>query len=153
MIHKSLFRVGLLISLCVAMGACSPTYRSHGYIPPEEDLEEIIVGVDTRATVEDVVGSPSSAGIRNSDGFFYVRSRMRTFGPTRPREIERQVLAISFDAEDVVQNIERFGLEDGRVVTLERRVTDNGISNLGFLRQLLGNLGNFDPGQFLGGDG
>lgn len=153
MTTKSLIRVGLLALTLAALGACAPTYRSHGYIPPEDDLAEIVVGVDTKATVEDVVGTPSSAGLRNDEGFFYVRSRVRTFGPTRPREIERQVLAISFDESDVVQNIERFGLEDGRVVALERRVTDNGITNLGFLRQLLGNIGNFDPGQFLGGEG
>ncbi len=150
---KSVIQMGLMAVAVSALGACAPTFRSHGYIPPEEDLSEIVVGVDTKATVEEVVGSPSSAGLRNDEGFFYVRSRVRTFGPTRPKEIERQVLAISFDESEVVQNIERFGLEDGRVVALERRVTDNGITNLGFLRQLLGNIGNFDPGQFLGGDG
>lgn len=150
---KSLMQMGVMVGGLVALGACAPTYRSHGYIPPDEDLDQIVVGVDTRSTVEDVVGSPSSAGVLNEGGFFYVRSRVRTFGPTRPREVERQVLAISFDGDDVVQNIERFGLEDGRVVALERRVTDNGVTNLGFLRQLLGNIGNFDPGDFLSGDG
>ena len=148
---KCLIRGGLLTGALVALGACAPTFQNHGYIPPQEELDEIIVGVDTRLTVEDVVGPPSALGVTNDEGYFYVRSRVRTIGPRRPREVERQVLAISFDDSDVVQNVERFGLQDGQVVALERRVTDNGITNLGFLRQLLGNLGNFNPGDFIGG--
>ena len=40
-------------------------------------------------------------------------------------------------------------LERGRVVTLSRRVTDTGVVDSGLLRQLLGNLGRFNPGDFL----
>jgi len=144
-----LIRGGLLALFVLGITACAPTFRSHGYIPSEEELDNIVIGVDTRATVDDVVGAPSSTGVLNNEGYFYVRSKMRTIGPTRPREVEREVLAISFDQADVVQNIERFGLDDGRVVVLQRRVTDNGITNLGLLRQLLGNLGNFDPAEIL----
>lgn len=148
---KHLISRSLIACVLTGLAACSPTFQNHGYIPPEDDLSEIVVGVDTRATVEDVVGPPSATGVLNEDGYFYVRSRVRTFGPARPKVVERQVLAITFDAADTVQNIERFGLEDGRVVALERRVTDAGVSNLGFLRQLLGNFGRFDPTSVLGG--
>ncbi|MEM6341030.1 MAG: outer membrane protein assembly factor BamE [Pseudomonadota bacterium] len=128
----------------LAMGACSPTFQNHGYIPPQEQLDEIVVGIDTRASVEETIGSPSSAGVLNESGYYYVRSRMRTLGFMEPREVERQVLAISFDQAGVVTNIERFGLEDGQVVPLARRVTDTGIDNRTFLRQLLTNIGRID---------
>lgn len=142
---KYLIRRSLMASAILGLVACAPTFRNHGYIPPEEDLSEIVVGVDTRSTVEDVVGPPSATGVLNEEGYFYVRSRFRTIGVSRPKEVERQVLAITFAADDTVENIERFGLQDGRVVALERRVTDSGVTNLGFLRQLLGNFGRFDP--------
>ncbi len=146
-IAACLLAAGLLVT-----GACSPIYQNHGYIPPEEDLSEIVVGVDTRATVEDVVGPPTSTGVLDESGYFYVRSRFRSVGPRRPQEVERQVLAISFDPDGTVENIERFGLQDGRVVALSRRVTEGGVRNQGFLRQLLGNIGNFNPGDFLNGN-
>ena len=82
----------------------------------------------------------------NEGGYYYVRSRVRTFGPTAPKEIDRQILAISFDADGVVSNIERFGLEDGNVVPLARRVTDTAVTNKSFLRQLLGNIGRIGAG-------
>ena len=136
--------------IAVALTACSPTFRNHGYIPPEEDLQELVVGIDTRASVEDVVGPPTSGGVLEGGNYFYVRSVVKTFGPRRPEVVERQVLAISFDEAGVLQNIESFGLEDGRVVTLSRRVTDSNVSNVSFLRQLLGNLGRIGP-DFGGG--
>ncbi|KEJ89566.1 outer membrane protein assembly factor BamE [Sulfitobacter donghicola] len=130
--------------------ACAPEFANHGYIPPQEDLDQIVVGVDTRASIEESIGVPSTAGVVNDSGFYYVRSRKKTLGPLAPKEIERQVLAISFDSAGVVSNVERFGLERGQVVPLSRRVTTSGVENNGFLRQLLGNLGRFNPTALAG---
>ena len=143
MIHltvRALALVGLL-----AATACSATYKNHGYVPPEQDLQQLVVGIDTRGTVDDVVGPPSLSGMSDEGDYYYVRSRQRTFGMFRPEVVERQVLAISFNADDTIANIERFGLEDGRAVPLARRVTETTVAGSGFLRQLLGNLGNFNP--------
>ncbi|WP_170774488.1 outer membrane protein assembly factor BamE [Ruegeria lacuscaerulensis] len=141
----------LVLAACVAgISACSPVFENHGYIPPPEDLAEIQVGVDTRESVLDSVGAPSSSGVVRDSGFYYVRSRVRHYGPKRPEVVERELVAISFDQGGVVRNIERFGLEDGIVVPLERRVTESSIQNRGFLRQLFGNIGNFNPANIPG---
>ena len=128
-----------------ALTACSATYRNHGYVPPEEDLQQLVVGVDTRATVDDVVGPPSVGGVVGDGNYYYVRKRVREYGMFRPEVVERQVLAISFDDTDAIANIERFGLSDGNVVPLSRRVTDSSVVDNGFLRQLLSNIGNINP--------
>ncbi|MDC0737333.1 outer membrane protein assembly factor BamE [Cognatishimia sp. SS12] len=135
--------------LCLLAAACTAQYRNHGYVPSEDDLAEIIVGVDTRDSVAESIGTPTAGGVLNEGGYYYVRSQFKTVGPFRPEEVDRQLVAVSFDQNGVVSNIERFGLEDGRVVRLSRRVTDNGLNNISFLRQLLGNLGNFDAGSLL----
>ena len=57
------------------------------------------------------------------------------------------MLAVSFDNRGVVRNIERFGLEDGRVVTLQRRVTETGVVDRVLVRQLLRNLGRIGSGS------
>ncbi|SHM18411.1 Beta-barrel assembly machine subunit BamE [Roseovarius litoreus] len=139
---------GTMLALGVlALSACSATYQNHGYIPPEEDLQQLVVGVDTRATVDDVIGPPSTSGVLEQGDYYYVRSRIREYGMYRPEVVERQVLAISFDSTDTIANIERFGLEDGVVVPLSRRVTESSVVDNNFLRQLLSNIGNIDPGD------
>lgn len=139
-------------AVAISLAACTATFRNHGYVPPEEDLAELVVGIDTRASVEDLVGPPTAGGVLEGGDYYYVRSRVKTFGVRKPQVIDRQVLAISFDPEGVVANIERFGLEDGRVVALSRRVTDSSVSDATFLRQLLGNIGRIGPeGAFGGG--
>ncbi len=137
----------------VALAGCTAQYRNHGYAPSEEDLAAIAVGVDTRDTVREVVGAPSTDGLLSGGDYYYVRSRVRHFAYKRPEVIKRELLAISFDDTGVVQNIERFGLEDGRAVPLSRRVTDSSVTNKSFFRQLLGAIGQIGPSGLGGGPG
>ncbi len=142
---KTTIAAGVLL---IAAG-CSTQYRNHGYVPLEEDLANIVVGVDTRDSVAESVGTPSTGGILDDSGYYYVYSRVRHFCMFEPKVIEREVLAITFDTRGVVANIERFGLEDGNVVPLSRRVTSSSVANKSFLRQLLGNLGRFTASDFV----
>ncbi|MGL4321818.1 MAG: outer membrane protein assembly factor BamE [Paracoccaceae bacterium] len=123
------------------ISACTAQIRNHGYVPPDEELALIEVGVDTRETVAEKVGRPSTSGLLNDTGWYYVQSRWRTVGPREPREIDRQVVAITFTPEGQVTDVGRYGLEDGQVITLSRRVTESNVQGAGFIRQLLGNIG------------
>ncbi len=138
--------LGLLI---LAVSACAATFQDHGYVPADTDLEQIIVGVDTRDSVADAIGRPTSIGVLESGGWYYTQSRWRHFAFKAPKIIDRQLLAITFTEAGVVENIERFTLEDGRVVVLSRRITDTNVKGISFIRQLLGNFGNFNPSQLL----
>ncbi len=141
----------LVFAVCLAVaGACSPIFKNHGYVPPPEDLAKIKVGVDTRESVEETIGAPTASGVVRDSGYYYVASRIRHYGPKKPEVVSRQLVAISFDQRGVVRNIERFGLEDGYVIVLDRRVTDSNVEDKGFLRQLLGNIGNFNPANIPG---
>lgn len=141
---------GVVLAAALAVAGCSPVYRNHGYLPFDEDLAGIAIGVDTRESVAERVGTPTAGGVLNDGGFYYVRSRFRHFAFLAPEEIDRQILAISFAADGTVSNIERFGLEDGQIVILSRRVTDDNLPSTSFLRQLFGSIGNFDAGSLIG---
>lgn len=132
----ALIGLGLL-----AVAACAPVFRNHGYAPTEQELALVEVGRDTRETVSSSVGRPSAAGLLNDEGWYYVQSRYRHYGAAAPQEVERQVVAISFTPEGVVSNVERFGLDQGRVVPLSRRVTESNIRGISFISQLLGSFG------------
>ena len=140
---------GLVFTGFLGLAACSPIERFHGYAPSEDALADVLVGVDTRDTVVSSLGTPSTSDVTNSGDLFYVASHWKTIGPFAPKEVSREVVAVRFDANDVVTNVERFGLEDGNVVVVSRRVTEGSIQDITFLRQLLGTLGNFDAGQFI----
>ncbi len=142
--------VGIVLTTLVS---CAATYTNHGYIPSEVELENVLVGSDTRGTVEDVIGRPSSTGVLSDGAWYYISSRIRYYTYNKPEVIERTILAISFDENDTVTNIERFGLEDGKVVRFSRRVTDSGVGGTSFFRQLVRNLGNFTPDTLIGDDG
>jgi outer membrane protein assembly factor BamE (lipoprotein component of BamABCDE complex) len=133
------------IVLSGGLAACTAIYSNHGYVPPDEDLDQIVVGIDTLDTVRETLGSSASGSVVNDSGLYYVRSRVRSFAMFEPEVVEREVVAISFDAAGTVQNIERFGLEQGQIVPLSRRVTNSGVSDVPFLRQLFGNIGRFTP--------
>ena len=143
------FRAIFVAVSVLALAGCSAVYRNHGYTPSDDDLALIQVGVDSRQAVAETIGSPSTGGVLTDGDFYYVRSRVKSVGIRKPEVTERQVLAISFDANDKVQNIERFDLKDGKIVPLSRRVTSSSVENKGFLRQLLGNLGRFSASNFL----
>ncbi|WP_421703870.1 outer membrane protein assembly factor BamE [Aliiroseovarius sp.] len=148
-IQRSIVKGLAGLAVVAALTACSATYRNHGYVPNEEELSFVAVGVDTRDTVASAIGTPGTSGLLTEGGWYYVQSRFKHSGPRRPEEVEREVLAVSFDEDGVVENIERFGLEDGRVVVLSRRVTDSNIKGVTFIRQLLGSIGRLNAEDLL----
>jgi len=118
-------------------------------VPNDSDLDLVIVGVDTKDSIAETIGRPTSVGVLDDGGWYYVQSRWLHRGMMAPKEVDREMVAISFDQNAVVENIERFGIEDGRVIVLSRRITDTNIKGISFIRQLLGNIGNFTADQFL----
>jgi outer membrane protein assembly factor BamE (lipoprotein component of BamABCDE complex) len=118
--------VGLLV-----LAACTSLYRDHGFAPTDAELAVLTVGKDDRETVAKAVGRPSASGLLDDKRWYFVQSRYKQRGPFAPEEIERQVVVITFAESGTVSNIERFGLEDGQVVALSRRVTDSNIEGMG----------------------
>lgn len=148
-IIKQILRASLFGLVLASVSACAAIYRNHGYTPTDVELAEVKVGVDTRDTVTESIGVPSATGVLDDSGFYYVSSRFRHYGAKEPEIVSRELVAISFDQGGVVRNIERFGLQDGQVIPLSRRVTSSSVADKTFLRQLLGNLGRFNPNQAL----
>lgn len=140
----------LLGTVMVALAACSSIYRNHGYVPNDEDLATLEVGKDTRETAAPKVGRPSASGLLNDTGWFYVQSRWEYRGALPPKEIDRQVVALTFSEQGTLTNVERFGLERGQIVPLSRRVTESSVRGMSVLRQLFSNFGRLSAGQVLG---
>lgn len=142
-------KFGIALAGLAVLASCTRLEDSHGYIPDQALLDQVQLGVDTKQTTARLLGRPGTAGIVDDQGWYYVKSDYERFLWRAPKEVDRQVLAVSFSEGGTVENIERFGLEDGQVVALSRRVTTSNTQGIGFLRQLFSNLGNIDLGQIL----
>ncbi|MBE0412852.1 outer membrane protein assembly factor BamE [Yoonia sp.] len=141
--------VAMLAVLGLA-GACAPIERFHGFAPSAEDQAAVQVGQATREAVIARFGPPTSVGLLGNSDYYYVSSTFRHFGAFAPQETDRQVTVVSFDSNAVVRNITRYTLQDGQVVVLDRRVTEDGINDVTFIGQLLGAFGRVDAGALLG---
>lgn len=150
MTHRAI-RIVFSAIVLVGLAACSPIQRFHGYAPDDMLLSEVEIGRDTRETVAEKVGRPGLTGVMEGSAWYYVQSDWVHEGWRPPVEVKREVVTISFDGSDRVSNVERFGLEQGEVVALSRRITSTGPSGMSVLRQLFANFGQFNPAQMLGG--
>ncbi|MDO5646948.1 outer membrane protein assembly factor BamE [Paracoccus sp. (in: a-proteobacteria)] len=141
----------MILALLAVFGvaACAPVFRNHGYVPPDIDLAQVVPGQTTADQLPELIGRPSAQGLLTGSGWYYVGSRWRHYGAQQPQEIDRQVVAISFAENGVVTNVERFGLERGRVITLSRRVTEGGVQQISLIAQLMRNVGNVTAGQII----
>ena len=148
-IGKQKVRAAVCVFALFAATACTRLEDSHGYVPSDDLLDEVVVGVDTKETAGRILGRPGTAGLVDDRGWYYVKSDYERFLWRAPVEVNREVVAVSFAENGQVENIERFGLEDGQVVALSRRVTTSNTRGIGFLRQLFSNLGTFAAGDFL----
>ncbi len=139
----ALARMRHLVALgaLVLLAACAAQYTRHGFVPSEDELKQIEVGVDTRASVEEKIGRPTSTGVLKDGAWYYIAYTIRTYAYRKPEVSDRLLVAISFDRNGRVSNIERFTLADGRAVVLSRRVTDTGIKGVSLITQLLRNVG------------
>lgn len=143
--------------IALAMGAlfaatlvgCTAIERSHGYVPSVDEVAALQLGIETRASVAAAIGRPATIGVLESSDWFYVRSAYSQTGVGAREETSRDVLALRFDDTGKLAAIERFGLEDGRLVPISRRVTETGVRSVGLLDQLGRSLGRVSAEQIL----
>ncbi len=133
-----LVALGVMAAL---LAGCAPVIRTHGYVPVPEALDRIEVGIDTRGSVQSKIGRPSATSAFDDEGWYYVSSVVEHFAFYEPEIVDRTVVAVTFDANDVVTGINRYGLADGRVVDLATNATPTYGRQLTIVEQILGNIG------------
>ena len=139
--RRSLVLAGIAACAAALAAGCSPVVRTHGYTPQAEELAELQIGFDTRATVQSKIGRPAGTGIFTDDGWYYVSSKVEHLTYHAPEVVDRRVVAVLFDQNDVLAAVNEYGLDDGRVVDLETNTTPTHGRQLTILEQAFGNIG------------
>jgi outer membrane protein assembly factor BamE (lipoprotein component of BamABCDE complex) len=142
---------GLVLAAMIGGGlsGCAAEVRNHGYAPDDELLAGITAGQDTRGSVRRKIGRPSTTGVFTKTGWYYVATTVEHYLYHAPAVADRRVVAVQFDANDVVAGVNVYGIEDGRIINLQTRTTPTHGRELTILQQLLGNLGTLTGDQLL----
>jgi len=149
LIRKTFFRACLAPAMLGALIAgCAPVVKNHGYAPATEEVADIRIGQDTRGSVRRKIGRPGSTGAFRDDGWYYVSTKIEHYTYNEPRVVDRRVVAVLFDTNDIVASIKEYGVEDGRIVNLETNTTPTYGRELTILEQILGNISAIPPDVF-----
>ena len=137
---------GLLMAAAAVLANCTPVVDHRGYLPRQGDMQNLQPGM-SKVEVEALLGSPSTTATINvaGDSYYYISSTVEERAFFRPTEVDRQVVAIRFNAGDQVESFAHYGLEDGRVINFSSNETPTRGREMTILQQLLSNAGNVSP--------
>jgi outer membrane protein assembly factor BamE (lipoprotein component of BamABCDE complex) len=146
--NRGLLRLSaaMALGLAAATTACAPVQTYNGFRSDRnnEEIPDPQVGVDTRDTVMQRFGSPSTTAVFDQTAWYYVSSVEERIAFYEPRTIDRRVMVVRFDG-DTVSAVEKFGMERGRLIAYNDETTPTRGRELGVIEQLLGNVGRAPP--------
>ena len=137
---RSIAGAGALLGLI----ACETVVDVRGFVPDDESLSKIQVGLQGKRDVGDLLGTPSSVSAFGDETWLYISRKTRTIAFFEPKLVEQQVVAIVFDDKGMVSDVRKLELADGKVLRHVARVTPSPGKELSFIEQLLGNVGKFN---------
>ena len=142
-------RISAVVLTAALLMGCTPVVNERGYLPDPAGEASLRVGTDTRTTVQDKLGDPSTSATFGDDTWYYISSTERQDAFFDPTVTRRKILAVHFDKDGKIVALQHFGLKDGHVVAFEARTTPAKGRELTFLQQLF----NATPGVPLGSAG
>ncbi len=129
-------RMAVLSLTCALLMACTPVVNQRGYLQ-DADLEAgIDIGTDTKTTIQQRLGYPSTQATFDADAWYYISSIEKQVAFFQPTIQSRAILAVYFDKDGKVTDLKHFSLADGHVVAFETRTTPSRGREITFLQQL-----------------
>lgn len=127
-----------LILGAAALTACGAQIDRHGHVFMDVDLDQIRPGM-SKEEVQTVLGSPDTTSAIGGEAYYYISTTQKTIAFLKPREIDRQVVAVYFAGESVTE-VAHYGLKDGIVVNYYKGETPARGKDMTVLEQIFGNL-------------
>ena len=112
-------------------------------MPDQEKIAQVHVG-QTKEQVLDILGGPSVVTGLSDDHWIYMSSTIKKIAFLRPDEIDRDVLALTFD-NGKVSKIETRTLADGNKISIDTDSTKPAERQQGFFRKYFGGVGAYMP--------
>ena len=142
-----------LAILGVAVSACSPVVATRGNLTDPELVNQVKPGVSRRADVAALLGTPTSIGTFDENRWYYIGQRTEQTAFFQPEVAERRVVIVAFDDSGTVREVRELDMSNGQDIEMVERTTPTAGRELGFLEQIVGNVGRFSAGQDSKGPG
>ncbi len=127
--------------LGAAVTACAPVKSTTGFVVDEAKPAEVVAGTDTKSTVLERLGSPSTVATFDPNVWYYVSSTRSEFAFYKPKVEARSVTEIKFNGAEVVESVHNYKLEDGRIIDYNTRETPTRGREITIFEQIFGNIG------------
>lgn len=139
--HFPLARTLAAVLIACSLGACAADIARHGHVFAEEDLKQVKEGM-SRDQVILALGTPDTKSTVGQEAFYYISTTTkRSAAFMSPSIVDRRVVAVYFDKNDVVTRVAHYGLKDGKVIDFVKRETPSRGSEDGLLKELFRNIG------------
>ena len=148
----SKYRTLFFLVLSVFIVGCSILGTERvGDTPESVRVKAIKAGTHTKEDVERLLGSPTSITLFEKESWLYIESeeQNRLFLPQK--EINREVIQVSFKKDGTVERVKKWTLEDGKDIAYDTETTPVVGKDLSVIDEMIGNFGKF-PANSKGGD-
>ena len=138
--------IALLLGSVALISACSPTQSQRGNMVENFRMAEITPGISTRTNVLKSLGSPTTTAPFDDNIWYYIGQKMEKRGIFDPEVVEEKVVVVTFNEEGIVDQMQE--IDQNRLdIPKTRDKTPTGGNEVGFMEQLLGNVGKFNRGE------
>jgi outer membrane protein assembly factor BamE (lipoprotein component of BamABCDE complex) len=127
----------------LALAACSPRVDQRGQLLDPDAVLAIAPGVQSKEQVAQLLGTPSTVATFDDKTWYYISKRTETTAFFSPNITDQQVVVVTFDDFDTVENVRLYGMNDAYEISPVSRVTPTHGQRLTIMQQLFGNIGRF----------
>ncbi|MDB4218913.1 outer membrane protein assembly factor BamE [Emcibacteraceae bacterium] len=140
---KTLQKIIFTFLIVITISACSTITNTRGYIPDPEIIDAVRVDIDTKETVEAMLGNPTMKATFDDNNWYYYDKTTTQWAIRKEKVVEMNILAISFDQENYVSEIRKFTVVDNKVIDPVSQKTVTHGKEVNFVAELFGNVGRF----------
>ena len=137
---KKLFSTLICFGLFLGLQGCESQVTSHGNLIEASQLNKLKIGTTQREDVLILFGPASFEGAFNNNRLYYNNQKMEAPIAGRTQTIERELVVLSFDVNNILEYIEiRNKSTDQEIVKLDAKTPTPG-DTLTIVDQLFTNL-------------
>ncbi len=125
----------------LALGGCTKMRGHSGYIIDTELVNSVQPGVDTRQSVQSVLGRPTFTGQFNGGDWYYLARDTQSYAFSTPKVKDQVTLKIAFDPSGTVQSVTRMDEKLVASIDPSKKVTPTLGRKKSFFEELFGNIG------------
>lgn len=137
----------LAVSAAALASACAPIVSHRGYFADPRKTQAISAGVDTKATIQDRLGTPTEVATFDPDTWYYISSTEHVVSWHRAKTVNQSIIEVKFDGDGKVKDVKRFDKLPPRKVAFVSRITPTRGRELTFWEQIFGNVGRMPQGN------